>query len=110
MEKHTLEDFAAGVYAEVPEVIQELLARIPYGEKITLSNGRTMTFEKLSGKAKIGEDGNWRFMLDARFEKGPGPDHIEFTVTHTGGGGFVATDGSLTCQPASAPSHKEQGE
>lgn len=94
-----LDDVFPGVYSEVPEVLHELFARLPYGQKIKLSNGREFTFEKMSKKPYYHVANGWCFTIDARFEQGPGLDHLEITVNHTGGGGFVQSDGSISCEP-----------
>jgi len=85
-----------GAFAEVPELMQEIMHRVSLLGPITLSNGRVCTFTPVSGKlhdptAREDTPHHW-FMFDARFETG-GPDHLEFTLTHTGGGGFVTDPG-----------------
>lgn len=79
------------MWGDVPEVIREMFHRFPFGETITLSNGRTGRFAKFF-EPKVKEDGatgtGWTFGIDFRFDKGS-PDHFEFITKHTGGGGFV---------------------
>jgi hypothetical protein len=76
-----------GIYAEVPEVIREVFARMPYDQGFTLSNGRVGRFKKFVEPRQ--KDGRWEFGFDIVFDEGS-PDHLEFFVQHTGGGGLVA--------------------
>ena len=87
-----LEDIVHGAYAEVPEVIRELFARIPWEQTFTLSNGRTARIVKFF-EPKKDNTGSWHFGLDVKLSGGHGPDHLEFIMTHTGGGGSPASFG-----------------
>ena len=83
-----LEDFAPGIYHEVEEILKEIFHRVPWGQEIALSSGRKGVIKKFT-EPKIkrhGEnEGRWYFSFDVIFEHGA-PDHIEFTIYHTGGG------------------------
>ena len=65
---------------------------MPIGQKFTLSNGRTGKIVRFYKHPKVSEDGaykdRWCFGFDVHFQEGS-PDHLEFFVYHTGGGGFV---------------------
>src|ERR1700688_3185416 len=82
-----LNDQMPGIYGEVGEIIREVFARMPYGQEFTLSNGRVGRIKKFIEPRQ--NDGQWEFAFDVAFDVGS-PDHIEFFVKHTGGGGFVA--------------------
>jgi hypothetical protein len=81
-------DMLPGIYGEVGEIIAEICARMPYGQEIHLSNGRVGRFKKFAPPSIDEETGRWKFGFDIVFDKGS-PDHLEFYVKHTGGGGFV---------------------
>ena len=93
-----LQDMVPGIYSDVPEVLRELFHRLPFDKPITLANGRTGRFVKLAEPRE--RDGRWEFALDFRFDSGS-PDHLEFYLKHTGGGGFVA--------PGNAPPPQQKG-
>jgi hypothetical protein len=76
-----------GIYAEVGEVITDVFARMPFGQEFTLSNGRKGRIKKFVEPRQ--RDGRWEFGFDVVFDEGS-PDHLEFFVKHTGGGGMVA--------------------
>lgn len=80
-------EFTQGLYGEVPEIMQHLWSLMPLGKEIHLSNGRVGKVVKFI-EPRLREDGNWEFGFDVRFEVGS-PDHLEFMVKHTGGGGAV---------------------
>ena len=86
-QRDIVETLAPGIYAEVEEVMREIYARLPYGEEITLSNGRVFQLKKFSAVKE--HEGRYRFGFDAVFEQGS-PDHLEFYTRHTGGGGYVS--------------------
>ena len=79
-----VEQFIPGIYRDVPEAIQEIFHRMPFGQKCVIG-GRAAEIKPLS-KEPSEVDGQWRFIFDVVFDRGS-PDHLEFTVTHTGGGG-----------------------
>jgi len=81
-----LEDFMAGVYKDVPEAIKEIFHRMPFGQEVVIG-GRKGNLVSVSNQPTDTETG-WNFVFDIRFDNGA-PDHLEFTVRHTGGGGFV---------------------
>lgn len=80
-------EFVQGLYGEVPEIMHELWSRMPLGQEITLSNGRVCKIVKFI-EPRLREGQGWEFGFDVRFEVGS-PDHLEFMVKHTGGGGMV---------------------
>ena len=80
----TIDDNFKHLYRELPEVMQKLWELMPIGEKIILSTGREGVIKKFY--APDGEDNSFGF--DVVFEKGS-PDHLEFVLKHTGGGGFA---------------------
>jgi len=82
-----LNEHIPGIYAEVGEIIREVFVRMPYGQELTLSNGRVGRIKKFIEPRQ--NEGKWEFAFDVTFDVGS-PDHIEFFVKHTGGGGFVA--------------------
>lgn len=89
------EDFLPGLYGEVPEILWEIFHRMPFGQTFTLSNGRVGLLKKFVEPRRRDETGMWEFGFDIVFEKGS-PDHLEFFVKHTGGGGFL-------CEPVAVP-------
>ena len=84
----SIEDIMPGLYMEAEEVVREIFKRMPFGEKVTLSNGRTFEIVKFTGPAKD-QNGSWCFGVDAKFTDNNGPDHLEFHLQHTGGGGWL---------------------
>lgn len=92
-----IEDLLPGMYADVPEVLRELFHRLPFGEEITLANGRKGRFVKLSEPRIMREQ--WVFGVDFRFDSGS-PDHLEFYLKHTGGGGFTVSSVMPAEEPA----------
>lgn len=68
------------------EVMQELYARLPYGEKFQLSDG-SVGFVKKLAEPYI-RDGRTQFSFDVIIEGGK-LDHLEFVCKNTGGGGAV---------------------
>lgn len=89
-----VQDFIPGAWSEVEEVMREVFARLPYGEPITLSNGREFHLKKFI-EPRQDQSGRWMFAFDATFpEAGPGAiDHLEFSVRHSGGGGALVSPG-----------------
>lgn len=82
-----LDEHLPGLYGEMPEVIREIWARLPFGTEFTLSNGRKGRFKKFV-EPRI-RDGMWECGFDIVFDEGS-PDHLEFFVKHTGGGGMCS--------------------
>lgn len=79
-------EFTEGLYGEVPEIIRHLWAMLPLGQEIVLSNGRIGRLKAFVQPRE--RDGRWEFGFDVVFDKGS-PDHLEFFLKHTGGGGMV---------------------
>ncbi len=79
--------FLEGLYGEVPEIMQHLWSLMPIGKEIHLSNGRVGKVVKYI-EPRLREGQGWEFGFDVRFDVGS-PDHLEFMVRHTGGGGGV---------------------
>lgn len=86
-----VEGFMPGAWSEVSEVIREIFARLPYGERIHLSNGREFEIKKFV-EPRLNDSGRWEFGFDAIFpDAKPGQiDHLEFFTRHSGGGGSLA--------------------
>ena len=80
-------EFVQSLYGEVPEIMQHLWSMMPLGKEIHLSNGRVGKVVKFV-EPRLREGQGWEFGFDVRFETGS-PDHLEFMVKHTGGGGAV---------------------
>lgn len=80
-------EFVNGLYGEVPEIMHHLWALMPLGKEIHLSNGRVGKIVKYI-EPRLREGHGWEFGFDVRFAIGS-PDHLEFMVRHTGGGGMV---------------------
>lgn len=78
--------FTEGLYGEVPEIVRQLWHMLPLGQEITLSNGRVGKLKPFVEPRE--RDGRWEFGFDVVFEKGS-PDHLEFFLKHTGGGGMI---------------------
>lgn len=85
---HRLDDQLPGIYGEVGEIVREVFHRMPFGQEFTLSNGRKGRIKKFVEPRQREEGGRWEFGFDVVFDEGS-PDHIEFFVKHTGGGGFT---------------------
>ncbi len=68
----------------VMEVMQEVYARLPYGQKFSLSDGSTAYIKKFS-EPKLRDDGQRGFGFDVQIEGGK-LDHIEFAVRDSGYG------------------------
>lgn len=79
--------FTERLYGEVPEIMQFLWAITPWGQEIALSNGRRGRLKRFVEPRE--RDGRWEYGFDVIFEDGASPDHLEFFVKHTGGGGLV---------------------
>lgn len=81
-----LEDHMPGAYKDVHEAIQEIFHRMPFEQDVVVG-GRKAKIVKLDKEPLNGheEHDRWYFMFDIRFYTGS-PDHLEFTVQHTGGG------------------------
>ena len=79
-------EFTNGLYGEVGEILQEIFHRMPFGQEVTLSNGRVGRIKKFIEPRM--RDDQWEFGFDIVFDVGS-PDHLEFFVKHTGGGGMV---------------------
>lgn len=86
-----VEGFMPGAWSEVSEVMREVFARLPYGERIRLSNGREFELKKFV-EPRWNDEGRWEFGFDAVFpDANPGEiDHLEFFTRHSGGGGALA--------------------
>ena len=80
-------EFVQGLYGEVPEIMHHLWSMMPLGKEIHLSNGRVGKVVKFI-EPRLREGQGWEFGFDVRFETGS-PDHLEFMVKHTGGGGAI---------------------
>lgn len=69
------------------EALQDIFHRLPFGQKIVLSNGKSATikpfFEPMI--AQQGEERSVCCGLDVQFDDGSG--HIEFTINLSGWGG-----------------------
>jgi len=87
MGEEWLNEQLPGIYAEVGEVIVEVFSRMPFAQEFILSNGRKGRIRKFVEPRQ--RDGRWEFGFDVVFDEGS-PDHLEFFVKHTGGGGMVA--------------------
>lgn len=81
-----LNELMPGIYAEVGEVMAEVFARMPFGQEFVLSNGRRGRIKKFIEPYRDPDTGQWKFAFDVVFDEGS-PDHLEFFVNHTGGGG-----------------------
>lgn len=79
--------FTEKLYGEVPEIMQFLWAIGPWGQEVKLSNGRVGRFKRFVEPRE--RDGRWEYGFDVIFEDGASPDHLEFFMIHTGGGGMV---------------------
>ena len=82
-------DILSDFYKEAPDVLKELYHRLPYGQQFKTSSGRPFHFGKFVEPRLDHETGRWKFGVDAIFDDGKSPDHFEFFVNHTGGGGFA---------------------
>jgi hypothetical protein len=82
----TIDDNFKHLYRELPEIMQKLWELMPIGKEIALSNGRVGIIKKFYEPTE--EEGQLSFGFDVVFEKGS-PDHLEFVLKHTGGGGFA---------------------
>ena len=80
-------DILSSMYGEVPEIIQHIWHLIPIGQEITLSNGRVGRLKAFVLPSE--RNGRWEFGFDVVFDKGS-PDHLEFFLKHTGGGGTLS--------------------
>lgn len=70
------------------EIIKEAFHRMPFNQDLVLSNGRIGRFKTFFEPRE--KDGRWEFGFDFKFDDdGRSPDHLEFYVKHTGGGGGV---------------------
>ena len=74
---------------DLEEVMGEFLARLPQIGEINLFNGRKGKFRKLVDSRRNEETGKLYAIFDFIFEDEGSPDHFEFTINCTGGGGFV---------------------
>ncbi len=83
----TAADILDRLWGEVPEVIRHLWSMMPIGQEIRLSNGRVGKVVKFI-EPRLREGEGWEFGFDVRFDVGS-PDHLEFMVKHTGGGGTL---------------------
>ena len=79
--------FTEKLYGEVPEIMQHLWSTLPFGGEIKLSNGRTGRLKRFVEPRE--RDGRWELGFDVTFDDGASPDHLEFFLKHTGGGGMV---------------------
>ena len=83
----------------VMEAMLEVFNRMPFNQPVEMANGRTailapvgVVYEADTELAQgCDELRPHRFTFDLRFTDGKSPDHIEFTVEHTGWGGFTGT-------------------
>lgn len=82
-----LENMLGSVERLTEEAIKEVFHRFPWDAEFTLTNGAKCTIRKFVEPRIF--DGRWEFGFDVRIKGVPGPDHIEFYVKQTGGGGFV---------------------
>ena len=80
-----IEEHLPGIYGELPEIMREIFPRLPFGTEFVLSNGRKGRFKKFVEPRE--RDGRWECGFDIVFDEGS-PDHLEFFIKHTGGGGF----------------------
>jgi len=87
-EKEAVESLGR-MFDVAPEILRHIFHTIPYGEKHTTSDGREFYFKKFVEPRLNEETGKWEFGFDARFDDGGSPDHLEFFVKNTGGGGPV---------------------
>ena len=94
MEREEIEALVDSMFGDVPEVIHEIFARMRWGEKFILANGRTAYLKKFY-EPKKDEDEKWCFGFDVCFEDNGTPDHLEFKVVHVGGGGYVPDETSI---------------
>ena len=80
-------EFVESLYGEVSEIMEELWALHPWDKEIKLSNGRAGVIKPFVTPRE--RDGRWEFGFDIIFTDGSSPDHLEFFVRNTGGGGMV---------------------
>jgi len=64
----------------VLEIMHEICARLPWGQEITLSNGKKFFLKKFTEPRE--KDGVFEFGFDAKFSDDSG--HVEFNVTKSG--------------------------
>ena len=88
------------------EVMQQVFARLPYGEKFTLSDGSVAHLEKLSAPELCPNEGSHyyqrpQFSVDVAIEGGK-LDHIEISAFQTGSGMAL---GPAIADAAEAPKH-----
>lgn len=95
-----LDEHLPGIYGELPEIIREIWSRLPFGQEFTLSNGRRGRFKKFVEPRIHSETGRWECGFDVVFDEGS-PDHLEFFIKHTGGGGLCG----VPTRPISAQSN-----
>jgi hypothetical protein len=82
------------MWGDVPEVMKELWHRLPFDQPIILASGRTGHFKKfvepkIRDESHPNNGGCWCFGVDFVFDGGGSPDHFEFYLFHTGGGGAL---------------------
>jgi hypothetical protein len=87
-------DVLGRMWGDVPEVMRELWHRLPFDQPIVLANGRTGHFHKfvapkIRDKSHEHYGGSWCFGVDFVFDDSGSPDHFEFYLHHTGGGGAL---------------------
>ncbi len=78
--------FTERLYGEVPEIMQHIWSLLPIGQEIVLSNGRVGRIKAFVEPRE--RDGRWELGFDVTFAQGS-PDHLEFFLKHTGGGGMI---------------------
>ncbi len=80
-------DILSGFYREVPGILEELYHYLPYDKEFTTSSGRPYILKKFTAPRPNPETEVWEFGFDVSFKDDKSPDHLEFFIKHTGGGG-----------------------
>jgi len=75
-----IEGIKARINSVAEESLREIFHRMPFGQKVELSNGKTATITKFFEPKQ--NEGVWQFGVDMKFDDGSG--HVEFIIKQTG--------------------------
>ena len=76
-------------FSNTEEVLYDVIATLTALPVVHLLNGRKGYFKKLSSPQIDDETRRYRAGFDFIFDDNGSPDHLEFYIHHTGGGGMI---------------------